>query len=382
MIGDFGGIVRLIPRQTVRPATAGEVAAVLRAARVPVVPRGYGHSTYGQAQVADGVLLDMRGLRTVHEVRPDRVVVDAGATWREVLDATLPRGRTPPVLTDYLDVTVGGTLAAGGVGGTSHRYGVQADQVLALEVATPAGEVVTCSPEENRALFDAVRAGLGRHGVITRAVLRLVPAPERVRSFKLLYATAGALLDAQRRIPADHISGQAKLGLGLRYELTAVCHDPGRRIDGAFEEEELPYAEFADRMRPDVEELIRLGEWARPHPWGIVFLPARRAAEVIETTLAETGPTGLGLSGVVLISPLTVRDVPALRVPADPVMFALLRTASPGAASPDAMVAANRRLHERARRVGGTRYPIDAAPPDPHRPVRTPPPEGADQESR
>jgi hypothetical protein len=366
MSGDFGGIIRLVPERTVRPATAGEVARVLREARTPVVPRGCGHSTYGQAQVAGGVVLDMRGLGTVHEVRPDRVVVDAGATWREVLDATLPRGRTPPVLTDYLDVTVGGTLSAGGVGGASHRYGVQADHVLALEVVTPAGEVVRCSPEENRALFDAVRAGLGRHGVITRAVLRLVPAPERVRRSRLLYATAGALLDAQRRIRADHVSGQAKLEPGRRYELTAVVHDPaGPGIAGAFEEEDLSYAEFADRMRPDVEELVRLGEWARPHPWGVVFLPARHAAEVIEDTLAETGPAELGLSGVVLISPLTVRNVPALRVPEDPVMLAMLRTASPGAAEPEAMVAANRRLHARARAVGGTRYPIDAAPPDP-----------------
>jgi FAD/FMN-containing dehydrogenase len=240
--------------------------------------------------------------------------------------------------------------------------------VVALEVVTPAGETVWCSPEENRALFDAVRAGLGRHGVITRASLRLVPAPERVRSFKLLYATAGALLDAQRRIRADHVSGQAKLGLGWRYELTAVVYGPDRRVDGAFEEEDLSYAEFADRMRPDVEELIRLGEWARPHPWGIVFLPARHAAEVVEATLAETGPAELGLSGVVLISPLTVRDVPALRVPEDPVMLAMLRTASPGAVAPDAMVSANRRLHERAREVGGTRYPIDAAPPEPGAP--------------
>jgi hypothetical protein len=43
-------------------------------------------------------------------------------------------------------------------------------------------------------------------------------------------------------------------------------------------------------------------------------------------------------------------------------MLAVLRTASPGAAEPGTMVAANLRLHERARRVGGARYPIDAAP--------------------
>ncbi|WP_206664091.1 FAD-binding protein [Thermomonospora catenispora] len=347
-----------------RPRSAEEVAAVLRDADGPVVPRGCAHSTYGQAQTDGGVLLDMRGLRAVHRVRPDRVTVDAGATWREVLEATLPHGRTPPVLTDHLDVTVGGTLSAGGVGGASHRHGLQADQVLSLEVATPRGEVVACSPERRRDLFDAVRGGLGRHGVIVRAVLRLVPAPERVRVHTLAYATAGALLDALRRLPADHLQGRAKLDPVWRYELTAAVYGSGPEITGAFEVAETSYAEFVDRMRPDVAELIRLGEWARPHPWGIVFLPARRAAAVIEATLAETTAADLGLSGLVLISRPVVRNVPALPVPPDPVMLAMLRTASPGAADPAVMLEANRRLLERARAVGGTRYPIDAVPPE------------------
>lgn len=362
MFGDFGGIVRLLPRHVARPATVEEVAAVLREADGPVVPRGCGHSTYGQAQCDGGVLLDLRGLCAVREVGRGRAVVEAGATWRQVLEATLPHGLTPPVLTDYLDVTVGGTLSAGGIGGASLRHGLQADQVLSLDVVTPQGRLVHCSPRRNRALFDAVRGGLGRHGVIVRAALRLVPAPPFVRSHRLLYATAGALLDAQRRIPADHVSGQAKHDPVWRYELTAVRYGPGPRIPGAVEVEELSYAEFADRMRPDVTELIRIGEWERPHPWGIVLLPPHRAAEVIEATLAETSPADLGLSGVVLISPLTVRHVPALGAPGDAVMLAMLRTASPGAASPEAMLEANRRLLARAKAVGGTRYPIDAVP--------------------
>jgi FAD/FMN-containing dehydrogenase len=53
------------------------------------------------------------------------VVVDAGAKWSEVLAATLPQGLTPPVLTDYLELSVGGTLVVGGIGGTTSRYGMQ-----------------------------------------------------------------------------------------------------------------------------------------------------------------------------------------------------------------------------------------------------------------
>ncbi|REE94899.1 FAD-binding protein [Thermomonospora umbrina] len=364
MTTDFGGLIHRTPHATVRPATAGEIAELLRGSPRPVVARGCGHSTYGQAQT-DGVLLDMRGLCAVHEAGPDRTVVDAGVTWREVLDATLPLGLTPPVLTDFIDVTVGGTLSAGGIGGTSHRYGVQADHVLELEVVTPAGEIVRCSPEERRPLFDAVRGGLGRHGIITRATLRLVPAPELVRVCRFAYATVGALLDAQRRTPAEHVVGRAKRDPAWRFEMIAALYGAGPAPAGAFEEREQPYAEFVDRMRPDVETLIGLGEWSRPHPWGIVFVPARRAVAVIEETLAETDPDHLGLSGTILVSPLSVRDVPGLPMPKDPVLLGLLRTASPGAASPEAMVAANRALHRRALAAGGARYAIDAAPAEP-----------------
>jgi cytokinin dehydrogenase len=326
---EFGGL-------RVRPEDTAEIVELARVARL--TPRGCGHGTAGSPH--GEVVVDMRGLSTVHDLRPDRVVVDAGATWRQVLAATLPHGLTPPVLTDYLGLSVGGTLAVGGVGGTSYRYGKQTDNVLELEVVSPQGELTLCSPALRPEVFGAVLGGRGRHGIITKATLSVTAAPETVRSFKAPFATPGELLHAQRRTPADHITGQAKPD---RYELTAVFYGPGR-LSGATEVEEMTYAEFADRMRPDVAELVTLGEWARPHPWAAVFLPADRAAEVI----TAPSPALLGLSGVVLITPLR----------GDRILYALLRTASPGAAAPAEMLRANQELYAQARRVGGSRYVI------------------------
>lgn len=373
---DFGGLAHHLPRAVIRPTTAAEVAAAVRdAARrgLRVVARGTGHSAYGQAQLAGGVLLDLRGLRGVPEPETDRITVGAGATWREVLDVTLPE-LTPPVLTDYLDLTVGGTVAAGGIGGTSHRHGTQTDHVLELQVVTGTGEIVTCSAEEHRSLFDAVRGGLGRCAVIIRATLRLVPAPHRVLSRRLVYAGPRALLDAQRAAAPGHahISGQAKPrppdvpGERWFYELHAAAFDsdpePAEPPGDLVELAELPYLEYADRLRPDVAELVTLGEWARPHPWGMVFLPGTRAPGVIGATLAALEPRDMGLSGVVLINPLRGRGTPSLALPPEPVLFGLLRTASPGATPAAEMLAGNRALYERAVAVGGARYAVDAVP--------------------
>ncbi|TDC62301.1 FAD-binding protein [Actinomadura sp. GC306] len=361
---DFGGIVECAPLRVVRPASAEEVADAVRTAAAQgaeVVPRGMGHSTYGQS-LTRGVSLDMRGLTGV-EVGQGQAVAAAGATWREVLAATLPLGLTPPVLTDHLDMTVGGTLSAGGVGGTSHVHGTQADNVRALDVVVD-GEPVTCSPAVRPALFDAVRGGLGRHGVITAATLRLVPASERVLSCTIPCRDAADVLRVQRETRADHISAQVKpVETGWAYEVKAVLYGDGHEPPaGTSETEELPYAAFCDRMRPDVEKLIALGEWARPHPWGMVFLPMSRAAAVIEATLAAMTPGDLGLSGVILIKALRIGRVPMPAAPDAPVLFSVLRTASPGCASVPEMLAANRALLALARAEGGTRYAVDSVP--------------------
>ena len=122
-----------------------------------VAPQGQRHSVYGRAQTDGGIVIDMSQRRSIHSVGADRVTVDAGATWRDVLAATLPQRLTPPVLANYLDLSVGGTLVIGGVGDTTTRYGMQSDNVLELEVVTGEGRRVRCSPRRNADLFDAVR---------------------------------------------------------------------------------------------------------------------------------------------------------------------------------------------------------------------------------
>ncbi|HEY0805000.1 MAG TPA: FAD-binding protein, partial [Pseudonocardiaceae bacterium] len=208
---DFGHIVRHRPKAVVRPTSVADVVAVVKSG-IPVVARGCGHATGGQAQIADGIVIDMTGLASVHEVADDRIVVDAGCTWRSVLAAT--PGQTPPVLTDYLGVTVGGTLSAGGVGGTSHRHGIQTDNVLALDIVTSDGRVVSCAPGDD-ACHNAL-AGYGRAGIITGATLRLVPAPAMVRRYVLAYPTAAARAADQRRLIAAgrfaHVQGQIVAG--------------------------------------------------------------------------------------------------------------------------------------------------------------------------
>ena len=107
--------------------------------------RGQAHSVFGQAQAEAGVVIDSRSLATIHDLGPNGALVDTGVTWRQLLERAVEVGLTPRVMTDYLDLSVGGVLSVGGMGGASNLYGFVVDNCSELTVVTGEGELVRCS---------------------------------------------------------------------------------------------------------------------------------------------------------------------------------------------------------------------------------------------
>ena len=190
---DFGGMVRRMPGAVATPESVEDVSRIVRwAARegVRLAVRGAGHSQGGQSLTDGGVVLDTKRLdrlRRPGEGQPDLVRAQGGAAWIEVVDSLHGTGRLPCVLADFGALTVGGTLSAGGIGTSSHRYGTQVGQVEQLEVVTGTGERVLCSRDRSPGLFDAVRGGQGHFGVITEAWIRLRRAGRRYRQYEFRY---------------------------------------------------------------------------------------------------------------------------------------------------------------------------------------------------
>jgi FAD/FMN-containing dehydrogenase len=389
---DFGHLVHHLPRAVLRPATIADVAEIVAfagEAGLSVAARGAGHSSYGQAQCAGGIVIDMSGLNLVSEPQVDRITVQGGALWSSVLEAALAGGTTPAVLTDYLHTSVGGTLATGGVGGTSHRYGFQVDTVEELRVVTGTGRLAICSPQRNRELFDAIRAGLGQCGITVSATLRVVPAPTLVRRYRLHYHDLTTFLDDQRDLVLrgrfDFLQGQIVLMApgSWRYLVEAAdYHTPRAAAAGAAlpdglhddrtarEIDHLPYREFAHRMATGEAALRASGEWLHPHPWLTTFLPAQDAAALAGEVLASSALCQLGNSGLVLVYPLRADRLraPLTRVPGSELvwLFGLLRTAEPSdPAGTAAQIEANRVIRNRVLACGGTAYPINAVPMSP-----------------
>jgi len=158
------------PAVIVRAAGTADVIAALRFARgqcLEVAVRGGGHSIPGFSGVDGGLVIDlstMRGIRV--DPKAKRVVVQGGATWRDVDLETQAFGLAT---TGGLVSTtgVGGFTLGGGIGWLMRKYGLAADNLVAADVVTADGELVHASQTENPKLLSALRGGGGNFGVVT-----------------------------------------------------------------------------------------------------------------------------------------------------------------------------------------------------------------------
>jgi len=194
-------VVVRVPSLVVEARSDDDVRAALavsRSAGVPVAIRGCGHSCNGQT-LTEGiqiVAVPPRGA-AVRPLGGGVFEIDARARWRQVEAELHAQGRTVPVLADYLDLTVGGTLSVGGYGATSIVHGAQVDHVESLELILPDGSTVRCSREESRELFRLSLAGLGQVGVIARATIRTVPHQPYSALFVYEHGSLSELVEAQ-----------------------------------------------------------------------------------------------------------------------------------------------------------------------------------------
>jgi cytokinin dehydrogenase len=343
---DFGRTVNRLPAAVARCASAEEVAEVVRFCRerkIPITARGQAHTQSGQATSDGGVLLDTSVMSTIHEIDEagETATVDCGVVWRDLVSATLAKGLIPRVLTNNLGVQISGTLSMAGLGVASFRYGTQADNAVELQVVTGTGEIVTCSREQNRDLYDVVRCGLGQFGVITQAKIRLRKAKSVVRKYFLLYDDLATVMADSKAVMSPEnpifssleawctpcLQGIKKIGEGMElgegmqtfaawfYPLhLTVEFDPGEEPDDQavlaglkpyrhVHTEDFSQHEFANRMDPVFELWRRSGYWDMAHPWTETTLPWETAPEFIEAVLGQLPPQALGPGGHILLWP-------------------------------------------------------------------------------
>ncbi|WBQ05390.1 FAD-binding protein [Kribbella sp. CA-293567] len=374
-----------LPYAVLRPASVADIQAVVRFCHrhgIPVAARGLANTTDGQGLVG-GVLIDMRSLDTIHEIGLDRAVADAGADWLRLTNAAHAHHLTPPALTGFLGLSLGGTLSLGGIP-PAIQSGGQVDSVIELEVVTGTGELKRCSAEENGELFEAVLGGLGQFGIITKATVALGAAPARVRGHELTYPDLSDFFEDFRTLleraeiselygdwwrPGEH--GEVQHLNAFTFHSEAEPPDDAHVLRGLtpreIEVSEAGFLPHVTRIDVAVDELNTVLDWGNlAKPWLTLWLPEATVEQYVTEVVRQLTPKDVGDGGFVLLYAHRRSELtrPSLRLPADDgewvYLFTLMTAGPPSAEFTDEMLARNRRLYDRARALGGTRYPIES----------------------
>ncbi|XP_038716240.1 cytokinin dehydrogenase 5-like [Tripterygium wilfordii] len=334
---DFGKLSRAQPPLAVlHPASEEDIARLVKAAYksahgLTVSARGHGHSINGQAQASNGVVIEMTGYSgMVPQVSEREQYVDVwgGMLWIDLLKSTLEYGLAPKSWTDYLYLSVGGTISNAGISGQAFHHGPQISNVYELDVITGKGETLRCSEKENQDLFHGVLGGLGQFGIITRARIALEPAPKRVRWIRVLYSSFTAFTGDQEYLISlhgqkfDYVEGFVIVDEGLInnwrssffsprnpvkisslgsdggvlycLEITKNYHEStADTVDQEVEyllkklnfiptsvfSTDLPYVDFLDRVHKAELKLRSKNLWNVPHPWLNLFVPKSRIGD-------------------------------------------------------------------------------------------------------
>ncbi|RWR34416.1 FAD-binding protein [Sinirhodobacter populi] len=192
---------RCPPLAVVLPRTTAEVAAamtVCHAHGIPVVPRGAGTSLAGGAlPTADSVIISTLRLRGYLEIDTDNrfIRVQTGVTNLSVSGELDPHGFFyAPDPSSQLACTIAGNIAMNSGGAHCLKYGVTTNNLMGATVVLTTGEVIelggTEMGPEGLDLLGLICGSEGQLGIVTEAVLRILPKPEGARPVLIGYDSA------------------------------------------------------------------------------------------------------------------------------------------------------------------------------------------------
>jgi FAD/FMN-containing dehydrogenase len=111
-----------------------------------------------------------------------RVEAEGMTTFVALADATLAAGTMPAVVPQLKSITLGGAVAGVGIEATSFRHGLVHDTIVAMDILTGDGRIVTCTAEnEHRDLFHAFPNSYGTLGYALKLTARTIPVRRYVR---------------------------------------------------------------------------------------------------------------------------------------------------------------------------------------------------------
>ncbi|MCP1356123.1 FAD-binding oxidoreductase [Aneurinibacillus migulanus] len=184
--GSFG---TYLPDAVIQTKSVEELASLVKFAnreRIPVYPRGQSTClSGGPLPVKGGMVFDLSVMNDLLEISEEDLVavVSPGVLTADIHKAAEKKGLLyPPDPSSSHVSTIGGNMAENSGGPRGLKYGVTKDYVIGLELITPEGEIIKTGGRtvKNVTGYDLTKLIVGSEGtlgIITKAVLRLLPKP-------------------------------------------------------------------------------------------------------------------------------------------------------------------------------------------------------------
>ncbi|HKD70273.1 MAG TPA: FAD-linked oxidase C-terminal domain-containing protein [Candidatus Binataceae bacterium] len=208
-------IEKSAPDLLVMPRTTAQVSAILKALYrrgLGFVPRGAGTGLSGGSLPLAPVMICTSRMNRIEaiDLANRRIEVQPGVVNLHVTDAVKGHGYLyAPDPSSQSACTIGGNIAENSGGPHTLKYGVTTNHVLGVELVLPDGEVVELGgPAEEKLGYDLAGAVVGSEGtvgIVTRAILRLMRAPQTYRTILALFDDVDAATRAVSRIIASGI---------------------------------------------------------------------------------------------------------------------------------------------------------------------------------
>lgn len=206
-----------MPDAAVAPRNTEEVAAIVKLCnehKIPIVPRGSGTNLCaGTTPIEGGIVLLFRHMNEILEIDEENLTmtVQSGVYTQDVFKAAEEVGLFYPPDPGSMHISqIGGNISENSGGLRGLKYGVTRDYVLGLEIVLPNGEVIWTGGKlaKDVAGYDLTRLYVGAEGtlgVITSAILKLIPQPETKKTMLALYHDLEAAAETVSAIIANRI---------------------------------------------------------------------------------------------------------------------------------------------------------------------------------
>lgn len=185
--------IKKMPDMVLKVKSAEEVSKIMKYAfenTIPVTPRGSGTGLVGAAvPVLGGIVIDMSLMNNILELDEENLTltVEPGVLLMEIAKYVEDNGLFYPPDPGEKTATIGGNISTNAGGMRAVKYGVTRDYVRGLEVVLPNGEIVNFGGKvvknsSGYSLKDLIVGSEGTLGIVTKAILKLLPHPDKTLS--------------------------------------------------------------------------------------------------------------------------------------------------------------------------------------------------------